>query len=115
MAMLEHYTAPYTAFAAIPDRVCLCGALAGEILAPPPALRERVARFFRSHQRWLKQILTRGAARGELRLSESAEKTARLILGALQGALLVQRTTGDSSQLKDVIATLKSQLRAARS
>jgi hypothetical protein len=29
----------------------------------------------------------------------------------LQGALLVQRTTGDSSQLKDMISALKSQLR----
>ena len=111
-AMLEHYTAPYAAFAATPDRVCLCGALSGEILALPTALRERVARFFRSHQRWLERILTRGVARGEFRLSESAAKTARLIFGALQGALLVQRTTGDSAQLKDVISALKSQLRA---
>lgn len=114
-AMLEHYTAPYVAFAATPDRVCLCGALAGEILALPVALRERVALFFRSHQRWLKRILARGAARGELRLAETPEKMARLIFGALQGALLVQRTTGDSSQLKDVISALKSQLRASRS
>jgi TetR/AcrR family transcriptional regulator, transcriptional repressor for nem operon len=40
-------------------------------------------------------------------LAESAAKT-RLIFGAVQGALLVQRTTGDSSQLKDVISALKS-------
>ncbi len=111
MAMLEHYAAPYLAFAGAGDRVCLCGALAGEILALPPALRERVALFFRSHQRWLKRILARGAARGEFRLAASAERTARLIFGALQGALLVQRTTGDSAQLKDVITALKSQLR----
>jgi TetR/AcrR family transcriptional regulator, transcriptional repressor for nem operon len=115
MAMLDHYTAAYTAFAETRDRVCLSGALAGEILALPPALRERVALFFRSHQRWLKRILTRGAARGEFRLSESAEKTARLVFGALQGALLVKRTTGDAAQLRDVIAALKSQLRAAQS
>jgi len=112
MAMLEHYTAPYAAFAGTPDRVCLCGALSGEILALPPALRERVALFFRSHQRWLAQILKRGSARGEFKLAESAAKTARMIFGALQGALLVQRTTGDSSQLKDVISAVKAQLRA---
>ena len=111
MSMLEHYTAPYSSFAKTPDRVCLCGALSGEILALPRELRERVSLFFRSHQRWLAQILKRGAARGEFKLAESAEKTARLVFGALQGALLVQRTTGDSSQLKDVVSTLKSQLR----
>jgi TetR/AcrR family transcriptional regulator, transcriptional repressor for nem operon len=111
MSMLEHYVQPYAAFAATPDRVCLCGALSGEMLALPRELRERVARFFKSHQQWLTQILNRGAARGEFKLAESAGKTARLVFGALQGALLVQRTTGDSSQLKDVISALKSQLR----
>ncbi len=34
------------------------------------------------------------------------------ILGALQGALLVKRTTQDASQLRDVIAALKAQLAA---
>jgi len=110
MSMLDHYTGPYTAFAETPDRVCLSSALAGEILALPPALRDRVALFFKSHQLWLTRILKRGAARGELKLSEPAAKTARLIFGALQGALLVKRTTGDVSQMKDVIAVLKSQL-----
>jgi len=52
-----------------------------------------------------------GAARGEFKLAESAAKTVRLVFGALQGALLVQRTTGDSSQLKDVISALKAELR----
>jgi TetR/AcrR family transcriptional repressor of nem operon len=111
MSMLEHYVEPYTAFAATPDRVCLCGALSGEILALPRELRERVSLFFKAHQRWLSHILKRGAARGEFKLPESAEKTARLVFGALQGALLVQRTTGDSSQLKDVISAMKAQLR----
>lgn len=111
MSMLEHYLEPYAAFAATPDRVCLCGALSGEMLALPRELRERVARFFRSHQQWLTQILKRGAACGEFKLAESAAKTARLVFGALQGALLIQRTTGDSSQLKDVISAMKSQLR----
>jgi len=73
--------------------------------------RLRVASFFKAHQQWLTQILNRGAERGEFRLAESAAKTARLVFGAVQEALLVQRTAGDSSQLKDVISALKSQLR----
>jgi TetR/AcrR family transcriptional regulator, transcriptional repressor for nem operon len=111
MSMLEQYVEPYAAFAATPDRVCLCGALSGEMLALPRELRERVARFFKSHQQWLTQILNRGVERGEFKLAEAPGKTARLIFGALQGALLIQRTTGDPSQLKDVISALKSQLR----
>ena len=110
MAMLDHYVAPYLEFASTSDKVCLCGALAGEMMALPPELRARVDGFFRSHQAWLAGILKRGVERGEFDLEASAAKTARLVFGALQGALLVRRTTGDASQLRDVIAVLKAQL-----
>jgi len=112
MAMLDFYIEPYIGYAGTPDHVCLCGALAGEILALPPELRARVDRFFRAHQRWLAGILKRGAARGEFTLAASASKMARLIFGALQGALLVKRTTGDAAQLRDVVTVLKLQLSA---
>ena len=39
MAMLDFYIEPYIGYAKTPDQVCLCGALAGEILALPPELR----------------------------------------------------------------------------
>jgi TetR/AcrR family transcriptional repressor of nem operon len=46
MAMLDFYVEPYVGYAKTPDQVCLCGALAGEILVLPPELRARVDRFF---------------------------------------------------------------------
>ncbi len=112
MAMLDFYVEPYVGFARTPDRVCLCGALAGEILALPPELRARVDGFFRAHQTWLTGILKRGAARDEFRLAAPASKVARFIFSALQGALLVKRTTGDPSQLRDVVTVMKLQLTA---
>ncbi len=112
MAMLDFYVEPYVAYARTPDRVCLSGALAGEILALPPELRSRVDGFFRTHQAWLTGILKRGVARGEFKLPAPASKVARLLFGALQGALLVKRTTGDTSQLRDVITVIKLQLAA---
>jgi TetR/AcrR family transcriptional regulator, transcriptional repressor for nem operon len=113
LSLLDFYTQPYLQFGATPDMVCLCGALAGEMMALPPELRARVDRFFQDHQTWLAAILKRGGERGEFRLSAPPAKMARLVLGALQGALLVKRTMQDNSQLRDVIATLKSQLAAA--
>jgi TetR/AcrR family transcriptional repressor of nem operon len=110
LSLLDFYTQPYLQFAQTPDMVCLCGALAGEMMALPPELRARVDRFFNDHQRWLAAVLARGAARGELRLSAPAEKMARMVFGALQGALLVKRTTQNHAQLQDVIAALKAQL-----
>jgi TetR/AcrR family transcriptional regulator, transcriptional repressor for nem operon len=112
MAMLDFYVEPYVGLAKTPDRVCLCGALAGEILALPPDLQSRVAGFFRTHQEWLTGILKRGVARGEFTLAAPPAKLARFIFDALQGALLVKRTTGDASQLRDVITLMKLQLRA---
>jgi len=112
MAMLDFYIEPYVAYAKTPDQVCLCGALAGEILALPPALRARVDGFFRTHQEWLTGILKRGTARGEFTLTAPPAKAARFIFSALQGALLVKRTTSDAAQLRDVITVMKAQLAA---
>jgi TetR/AcrR family transcriptional repressor of nem operon len=110
--MFEFYCEPYQQYARTADKVCLCGALAGEMLALPPEMREGVDRFFRAHQKWLADVLKRGVARGEFVLAAPPLKTARLYFGALQGALLVRRTTGDPSQLKDVIDTIRAQLAA---
>ena len=110
MAMLDFYVEPYLQFARTPDRVCLCGALAGEMPALPPEMRVHVDRFFTAHHLWLADILKRGVKRNELKLASSATRMARLIFAALQGALLVKRTTGDPSQLADVVTALKAQL-----
>lgn len=110
LAMFDHYTTPYLQFAETSNRVCLCGALAGEVLALPEPLRERVEHFFKSHQQWIADILKRGAARGEFELAASPMQMARTIFGALQGGLLVKRATGDLSQLKDVVAAIRLQL-----
>ena len=112
LAMLDFYVQPYLQFASTPDRVCLSGALAGEMMALPPEVRARVDHFFRTHQLWLTKILKRGVARGEFRLAAPAPKVARFIFGALQGALLVKRTTGDLSQINDVVNVMKLQLAA---
>jgi TetR/AcrR family transcriptional repressor of nem operon len=96
-----------------PDRVCLCGALAEEIPALPLKLRDRVDRFFTTHQLWLAEIPKRAVGRGEFKLSGSANKTALLVFAALQGALVVRRTTADASQMTDIISALKSQLASA--
>lgn len=107
--LLTFYTTPYLQYATTPDRVCLCGALAGEMLALPKEMRVKVDAFFKAHQQWLASILTRGKKRGEVTLATTPAKTARLIFGALQGALLVKRTTGDVKQVQDVVDALKKQ------
>ncbi len=112
--LLNCYAQPYLAFSQTDDRVCLSAALAGEILALPEALKDRIHRFFEMNQIWLTEILTRGQSNGEFVLSAPPAQMARLAFGALQGALLVKRTTGDRSQVTDVLAGLQAQLAPAR-
>lgn len=113
LEMFEAYTVPYLEFAGTSDRICLCGALAGEILALPPPVRDEVERNFTFHQNWLTRLMKRGVANEEFDRMLPPAKMARMILGALQGALLIKRATGNAAQVRDVIAVLKSQLRSS--
>ena len=99
MTMLDFYVQPYLQFASTPDRVCLSGALAGEMMALPPKVRERVDHFFKTHQLWLTKILKRGVARGEFKLAAPASKVARFVFGALAG-----RAAGETHHQRPVPA-----------
>jgi TetR/AcrR family transcriptional regulator, transcriptional repressor for nem operon len=109
VAMFERYCEPFRQLADTSDKVCLCGALAGEILALPEGMQPVVRDFFAMHERWLEHMLERGIKRGEVRLNIDAARAARAIFSALQGALLVRRTADDDNQLEDVIATITAQ------
>ena len=108
--ILTLYFGPYLEFADTAEKVCLCGALAGEYPSLPPDMQAEVAAFFAEQQVWLERLIARGIDRGELRLPApaAAAETARLVFSALQGALLVQRAGGDVGQLTGVIAGLRA-------
>ena len=111
---LEFYFSPYRFFASTPDKVCLCGALAGEIPALPETMRVEVKHFMEAQQQWLEEILRRGAGRGEFAPTDSPESLSRMIFNSLQGSLLVKRSTEDLSQLEDVIAAISKLLQTAQ-
>ena len=103
---LEFYFSPYLHFAETPDKVCLCGALAGEIPALPEDMRAEVKQFMEDHQKWLEGILRKGHRKGELEFDESPARLSRMLFNTLQGTLLVKRSTDDLSQLQDVIKVI---------
>lgn len=109
--LLEGYLTPFRDFGDSNDRICLCGALSGELLALPDAMRSLVAEFFDQHQKWLTQLLSKGRKAGQFSFTGPPRRLARLTFSALQGALLVKRTTGDAGQISDVIAELKARLK----
>ncbi len=111
--MVDVYFSPYLELANDPDLICLCGALAGELSALPRAMQTLLKRFFSFHQKWLTQVLTAGLQKGEFKLPSSPEKYARMIIGLLQGALLVKRATGDGDQVHDAVRIIRLQLAPA--
>ena len=112
---LEFYFSPYLFLASTPDKVCLCGALAGEIPVLPEVMRVGVKQFIEAHQRWLEEILREGVERGEFVLIDSPKSLSRVIFNSLQGSLLFRRSTGDVSQLKEIINAMRKLVKSESS
>jgi TetR/AcrR family transcriptional regulator, transcriptional repressor for nem operon len=87
-------------------KMCLCGMLAAEYQTLPLPMRDAVVRFFDQNESWLDQVLDQGRDDGSLQFSGSARDTARLIIGSLEGAMLVARPYGDVERFRAAAASL---------
>ena len=101
--LLELYFSPYLQFAATPEKVCLCGALAGEYPALPSDMQAQVNQFIEEHQTWLQDLATAGRASGDFSKVGKTDDVGRVIFNALQGGLMMARATGNERQLGDVM------------
>jgi len=81
-------------------RMCLCGMLAAEYQTLPAAMQDAVLRFFHDNEAWLAAVLEDGRQRGALEFAGTPESAARLIVGGLEGAMLVARIHGDPNRFK---------------
>ncbi|MBJ7600803.1 TetR/AcrR family transcriptional regulator [Candidatus Nephthysia bennettiae] len=98
-ARLEAYAALYASVLR-EQRMCLCGMLAADYETLPPAMRGAVVRFFDDNEAWLERLLEQGQAEGSLRYPGRARDQAQLIIGALEGAMLVARPYGDPERFQ---------------
>lgn len=89
-------------------KMCLCGMLAAEYQTLPQPMQDAVVRFFDENESWLEQVLDQGRDDGSLQFSGSARDTARLIIGSLEGAMLVARPYGDVERFRAAAASLLS-------
>jgi TetR/AcrR family transcriptional repressor of nem operon len=81
-------------------RMCLCGMLAAEYQTLPKAMRAAVVRFFDEQEAWLTRVLEQGREEGTLRFGEQAGEAAQMIVGGLEGAMLVTRPYGDPARFQ---------------
>jgi len=108
---LALYLEPILAMARSGDRVCLCCVLGGEYLALPEEMRAEVAGFFDEHQKWLAKLLHRGRKAGAFHFTGSPARLAKFFFSAVEGALMIQRATGDTRQLDEVLSSIGDILR----
>jgi TetR/AcrR family transcriptional regulator, transcriptional repressor for nem operon len=81
-------------------RMCLCGMLAAEYQTLPEPMRSQVVSFFDEQESWLAGVLEQGREEGSLRFDGPASEAAQMILGGLEGAMLVTRPYGDPARFQ---------------
>ena len=94
-------------------KMCLCGMLAAEYETLPRPMQDAVIRFFDQNESWLESVLEQGRAEGSLHFAGSARDTARMIVGGLEGAMLVARPYGDVARFQAAAANLLAGLTPA--
>jgi len=94
------------------DRLCLCGMLAAEYSTLPAPMQAELRRFFDANEVWLAAVLEDGRLAGELAFRGTPKQRARVVLGALEGAMLVARAYDEGrrfqSAAKQVLADLSA-------
>jgi TetR/AcrR family transcriptional regulator, transcriptional repressor for nem operon len=96
---LERYVALYDAVLQN-NKMCLCGMLAAEYATLPGPMQAQLHLFFDANERWLSIVLEEGCRMGQFAFRERASERARVLLGALEGALLIARSYGDPRRFR---------------
>jgi TetR/AcrR family transcriptional repressor of nem operon len=111
-ARLEAYVGVYRSVLQ-QGRMCLCGMLAAEFATLPLPMRDAVNDFLDANTAWLTGVLARGRADHTLTLAGSAADMSKVILDALEGALLIARSTGRTSHFDVSTRALLASLTAS--
>lgn len=80
------------------NRMCLCGMLASDYATLPKPMKEEVKHFFDENERWLVAVLQQGRKTRNLQFKGSVLELARVIVGSLEGAMMLARSYGDVSR-----------------
>jgi TetR/AcrR family transcriptional repressor of nem operon len=110
---LQQYVALYNSVL-INERMCLCGMLAAEYATLPAPMQKALKLFFDANERWLTAVLEDGLRAGTFLFREPANERARVLLGALEGAMLVARSYGNPRRFQAAAVYLLADLGATR-
>lgn len=92
------------------DRMCLCGMLAADYHTLPESMRRAVIGFFDHNETWLAGVIDQGRQDGSLQADGSSREVAQMIIGALEGSMLVARTYRDPDRFAGSVRRLLAEI-----
>jgi TetR/AcrR family transcriptional repressor of nem operon len=92
------------------ERMCLCGMLAAEYATLPTPMQIELTSFFSANESWLTSVLEAGLRAGSFAFREAACERARVLIGGLEGAMLVARSFGSPHRFQVAAACLLADL-----
>lgn len=95
------------------QQMCLCGMLAAEHGTLPETMRVVLQHYFDVNESWLAGVLERGRDGGEFRFAGKSREVASMLLGALEGAMMLARSYGDARRFMSAAKRLLTDLRAS--
>jgi TetR/AcrR family transcriptional repressor of nem operon len=106
-ALIARYADRFTAaLAELGDKA------AAEYQTLPHGMQRRVSNFFEHNTAWLRDVLEQGRRDGDLAFPGSPDDAAAMVLGGLEGALLISRMDGDVTGFRAVVTRLLTGLTA---
>ena len=107
---LERYTQVYAGVLS-QGRLCLVGMLAAEFNTLPEPMQETIRQYISGSERWLAALIGQGRAAGKLFPIGTDREAALLLIGALEGAMLIAGPMNDkagfNSSVRQLLATLR--------
>jgi TetR/AcrR family transcriptional regulator, transcriptional repressor for nem operon len=106
---LERYISIYSDVLAN-NRMCLCGMLAAEYATLPKTIKAEVTRFFDVNETWVTAVLEEGRQSASVRFAGASLEAARVLIAALEGAMMLARSYGDVERFERASQRLLSEL-----
>jgi TetR/AcrR family transcriptional repressor of nem operon len=75
-------------------------------------MQDELRRFFDANETWLTGVLAAGSRAGEFDFADPPQERARVILGALEGAMLIARSYKDDRRFRAAAEHLLADLHA---
>ena len=90
--------------------MCLCGMLAANYHTLPEPMRHAVISFFDHNETWLAGVVDQGRQDGSLQVDGASREAAQIIIGTLEGAMLVARTYCDPDRFARLARRLLAEI-----